>query len=378
VIEYARQYPARAAAMVIGGTVWGLVMFVLVRVLGVFGGLTGDPFDPAIAAEGLAGRSNADVEADRRRLSEEQRRLLDQLAAQGLASFEVEQELLSRINEIQDKGRFVNPDAVSPALPDDMFESYLAIGADASGALADTVILGLVPSDGGTPILVSLPRDLYLQDPCTRGWSRLNTGLGGCRDFASGIELVALMVQTYTGIDVDHTARVNFEGFVQVVDALGGTQVCVDYQTRDIKAGLSIAAGCTQADGQITLAWARARHSEQLVDGVWKQTASSDFARQQRQQDVLFQLAGKVRSFSSLGDFDATLSALSAAVRLDSSWGFADAVATAWRYRSITKDQARILSISVADYRTSAGAQVLIPKTPFNEILSAVYPPAAR
>jgi anionic cell wall polymer biosynthesis LytR-Cps2A-Psr (LCP) family protein len=186
------------------------------------------------------------------------------------------------------------------------------------------------------------------------------------------------MVQSFTGIEIDHVARVNFEGFADVVDALGGTTICTDYPTVDLKAKLDLSGGCVRADGATTLAWVRSRNTEQLIDGEWKQVAGSDFARQRRQRDVLFQLADQVGSFSSLTAFDNTIRAVSSSVRLDSAWSFPEVVRTAWRYRGISQNQVHVISVEVQNYRTSSGAAVLIPTISFNDLLARVYPPAAR
>jgi hypothetical protein len=53
-------------------------------------------------------------------------------------------------------------------------------------------------------------------------------------------------------------------------------------------------------------------------------------------------------------------------------------VATAWRYRGVTRDSVNRISVSVRDYVTSGGAYVLSPTRSFNELLAEVYPPAAR
>jgi LCP family protein required for cell wall assembly len=256
-----------------------------------------------------------------------------------------------------------------------VFESYLLVGADASGFLADTIILALQPTDGEAPVMVSLPRDLFVWNLCEQTFTRLNAALGGCTGVASGSELLAIMVEDYTGIGVDHLARVDFDGFSRVVDVMGGLTVCVDYPTRDIKAHLSLdQAGCREVNGKTALAWVRSRHPEQLVDGRWTAVTGSDFTRQRTQQDVLFQLAAKAASFSSPAALTERLSVIAASVRLDSSWSLSQAVGTAWSYRGITKDSVARFSISVQDYRTSYGAQVLLPDMPFRSQLSEVYP----
>jgi LCP family protein required for cell wall assembly len=192
------------------------------------------------------------------------------------------------------------------------------------------------------------------------------------------MELIALMVEGYTGIKIDHVARMSFDGFAAVVNSLGGVTICTDYPARDPRSGLDLPGGCVNADGYATLAWVRSRHTEQLVDGTWRVVAGSDFDRQSRQQDVLFQLAGKLASFGSLGSLDSAMAAVAGAVKVDSGWTAGDLIATAWRYRGISREGVNRVSVVVSDLRTSGGAQVLAPTRSFNELLSGVYPPAAR
>ena len=177
----------------------------------------------------------------------------------------------------------------------------------------------------------------------------MNAALGGCEGLASGTELIALMVEGYTGIEVDHVVRLSFDGFASVVNALGGVTICTDNPARDPRSGLDLPGGCVAADGYTTLAWVRSRHTEQFIDGAWQVVAGSDFNRQSRQQDVLFQLAGKLGSFGSVGSLDSTLAAVAESVRVDSGWTFGDVVATAWRYRGVSRQRQRI-SVAVSDY----------------------------
>lgn len=268
--------------------------------------------------------------------------------------------------------------ARSPKLPDEMFTSILLIGADASGYLADVVILILIPEDGASPMMVSLPRDLWLPNPCTERYGRLNAALGGCKGTASGPELLSLAVEDFTGVTIDHFARVNFDGFQSIVDRMGGVSVCVDAPTRDVDAGLELEAGCIVADGATTLAWVRSRKAEQLVGETWTPIASSDFTRQRHQQDVLFQLARKLRTYKSVASLGKALSNLSSAVRLDNAWSIIDVATLGFRYRNLTEDDIVRLSVPTSDFITSGGAYVLLPTEKFNAVLAGVYPPAKR
>lgn len=262
------------------------------------------------------------------------------------------------------------PNAFGQAIPDEAFDTYLLLGTDASGFLADSIIFALQPVGGGRPIMVSLPRDLYVWNLCKSRFTRINEGLGGCRGKASGSELMAIMVEDYTGIPVDHLARIDFDGFARVVDLMGGIRVCVDRPTRDKKAHLELLdTGCRTVDGTTALAWVRSRHGEELVADEWKAVGSSDFTRQGRQQDVLFQLAGKAAGFTSPTDLANRLAAVAGAVRLDSSWGFGDAVSTAWRYRGVRRDTVTRFTIETSGLRSPEGAAVLTPSRKFTDQL---------
>jgi LCP family protein required for cell wall assembly len=272
---------------------------------------------------------------------------------------------------------FELPTATSPALPDGMFASYLLVGQE--GPRADAMLFILLPSDGSAPIIASLPRDLYVNNPCIDDYARLNTGLGGCKGVAGGAELLALMVQDYTGIEVDHFARIDFSGFADIINALGGVDICVDNPVRDAKAQLDLPAGCTHVNGDQALAWVRTRHTEEYVDGEWRPVAgASDLTREQHQQEMLFKIADRMASLGSLSAFSSVAGKVASVVHLDSRFAFGDAVSLAWSFRGITASDVRRVHISVKDYVTSAGAWVLLPTNTFNAELAKVYPAAAR
>ena len=273
---------------------------------------------------------------------------------------------------------YSNPHVTSPALPDEMFDTVMLIGADASGKLADSIVLGLLPADGSAAALVSIPRDLYLPNPCTKDYRRVNAGLWGCRGGVSGPELLAVVVEDFTGVAVDHYVRIDFEGFVEVVDGLGGVEICFDHPTRDRNASLDIPqAGCLSADGATALAYARSRNARQLVDGEWQSAWSSDTVRQRHQRQILLELAATLRD-ASLTDLAASFQSLSHAFRLDSGWSVTEAVKWAWRYRDLDLSTVTHLMVAVEDYQTPYGESVIVPTRPFNQILSQWWEEAAR
>lgn len=158
--------------------------------------------------------------------------------------------------------------------------TYLLVGSDsradgqvqddAEGQRADTIILLHSPRSG-TPSMISLPRDTYVEIP-GHGANKLNAA------FAFGGQ--ALMVQTVeglTGITIDHYVEIGMGGVVNIVDAVGGVELCLDYDVSDPLSELEWQAGCHHSDGATALAFARMRYSDPL----------GDFGRQQRQRQVI-------------------------------------------------------------------------------------------
>ncbi len=362
-VKYVIFHPWKTATVLAAGALLGLGAFYVYQVNAALGAVAVEQFDPAAA--------RSVIEAAPASVPDTPPSTLFTYHEEPV--YDLDAELQAIALQMQSEPDLFNQAAFGVPVDDEVFESYLLVGTDASEFLADTIILALQPESGGSPIMVSLPRDLYVWNLCQQRFTRLNAGLGGCAG-ASGAELLAIMVEDYTGITIDHLARINFAGFARLVDTMGGITVCVDYPTRDEKAQLLIEQpGCQRANGEMALGWVRSRHQEQLIDGAWTLVGGSDFTRQQRQQDALFQLAGKAAEFSSPGSLTSRLEAVASSVRLDSSWSFGQAVGTAWRYRGISKDSVARFSVAVADYRTSYGAAVLLPTKPFRDQLSEVY-----
>jgi LCP family protein required for cell wall assembly len=259
------------------------------------------------------------------------------------------------------------------------FLSLLIVGSDLSGKLADVIILAIIPANGGDPVMVSIPRDLYINNPCTNSLAKINGALEGCPD--KGIEgpaLVALAIRQFTGIEVDHFALFDFEGFEEIVDQVGGVEICVDYPVRDSRAELQLPAGCTNATGAQALSWVRSRRTQELVDGRWQTMEGvNDLTRNQRQQDVILQVFAELSRLDSFEDLTRTVAGLTGAFSIDEALGMGDALSLMWSMRGMDVDQLQRLEIPVADELTSAGEMVLVPVLPFDQVLSEAFPDLA-
>lgn len=269
--------------------------------------------------------------------------------------------------------REVELEGFDPSL-DDGLRTALILGSDGGededGVRADAILLAIDPPDDD-PLIASIPRDLWVHNPCTQTRTRINEGLEGCGDDVSGPELMSIMVEDLARIPIDHYAEVDFDGFVRIVDAVGGVEICTDHPVRDHRAELDLPGGCVDASGDDALAWARSRRTQELVDGTWRfQPGINALVRDERQQQLLLDVADRLSSFSSIGELRGVAAGLQDAVVLDGSLNLTRAVALAWEYRSVDTDDVRRLSIPVADHTTDAGAAVLLPQADLADLLA--------
>jgi LCP family protein required for cell wall assembly len=263
---------------------------------------------------------------------------------------------------------------VAEDVPDSAYRSFLLIGGDESGGAADVIMLLVLPTDDSEPFMVSLPRDLYLPNRCTGDYSRINATIHGCTA-VNGPTLLSLTVEDFTGITVDHFAMFDFDGFEEIIDSIGGVEICVDNAVRDSKAHLELPAGCTNATGEQALAWVRSRHTQQLVGGRWRSVpGTSDLTRNQHQQDVIIELFKKLKTFDSPTDLTSKVSGLADAFTLDDQLSLTDAIALGWQMRDVSLDSIRRLEVAVKLARTKEGRSVLVPTIPFHEMLAEQYP----
>ncbi|GMQ85275.1 MAG: hypothetical protein BMS9Abin07_0841 [Acidimicrobiia bacterium] len=263
---------------------------------------------------------------------------------------------------------------IAQSAPAGTYRSFLLIGSDETAGLADVILLTVLPADGSDPFMVSLPRDLYIPNRCTNGYTRINATLNGCGD-VNGPTALSLAVEDFTGITVDHFALFDFDGFANIIDGVGGVEICVDYERSDWRAGLQLPAGCSQADGATALAWVRSRHPREKVNGAWRAVpGASDLLRNRAQQEVLLQLLGRLNTFDSPADLARKIDELSEAFTLDDGLGIADGLALAWSLRGLVIADVRRIEIPVVFATTDRGQSVLRATQPFDEVLAELYP----
>ncbi len=158
---------------------------------------------------------------------------------------------------------------------------------------ADTTLLVHLAADRRSAFVVSIPRDSMVrrpdcQDPRDTGAQR-PLGMFNLAFNEGGAACTVKTVEANTGVFIDHYAVVNFEGFRDMVDALGGVDVCLTEPISDTATGLDLPAGTSHLDGTTSTQFVRARKG--IGDG-------SDIGRIDRQQAFL---SAVVREATSTG-----------------------------------------------------------------------------
>ena len=156
-------------------------------------------------------------------------------------------------------------------------------------ARTDTIILMHIPSTQDHAYLVSIPRDLWVPVPqkatdaqCGTRRAKINAA------YAWGeLPLLVKTVECFTSVRIDHVVQIDFGGFKQVVDALGGVDMPIERDITSIHEPFrKFTKGTMHLNGAEALDYVRQR--KQFPDG--------DFARMRHQQQLLKVMLDKAAS----------------------------------------------------------------------------------
>lgn len=218
------------------------------------------------------------------------------------------------------------------------------------GRRADVIIVASMTPEINRVRLTSLPRDLVVPDLCGEfDEIRLADAFEGCES-VGGETLLQLTVEQVTGHTIDHIATIDLRGFQDLVDELGGYEVCLEHEVRDPASGLSLPEGCNQASGAETLAWIRSRKTEELVNGRWRTVPlANDLVRNERERDFLIDMLGRVIDATNVLQIQSLAGTVAPYLSLDDSLDIGRVVQTGWSMRLLNRDRIDTVAIPVVD-----------------------------
>ena len=236
--------------------------------------------------------------------------------------------------------------------------TYLLAGSDsrADGAVqdgfegserADSIMLVNV-APNGQAVALSIPRDTYAEIPGV-GWDKINASYA-----YGGPQLLVETVEKLTGLTVDHFVQIGMGAVPDMVDAVGGVELCYDHDANDEYSGLNWTAGCHTVDGTTALQFSRMRY----------QDPEGDIGRTKRQRQVISKVVSSAASPATLINPARTLNveragSKSFTVDEDSSIFTVGSLVLALRSAS-SEELMGVPPIESLDYTTSAGASAVL------------------
>jgi LCP family protein required for cell wall assembly len=238
-------------------------------------------------------------------------------------------------------------------LGDDVENKDVVVGDGVAGERSDTIVLMRV--GGGGNRMLPIPRDLWLPIVGTSGSQRINTAIQG------GPARLIQTVQQSLQLPVHHYVQIDFAGFLDLVDAVGGVDIDFDAPAFDDKSGLNITTpGVHKLDKDMALAYVRSRAYTRVVNGKNVVDPTADLGRIQRQQTFLravMREVGSTRNPLTLADI---ANAVASNMKVDDALGFRDSIGLARKLAGLDPET---VDLPVTPTRKS-GNDVLLLKQP--------------
>ena len=236
--------------------------------------------------------------------------------------------------------------------------TYLLAGSDsrADGAVqdgfneserADSIMLVNV-APNGQKVALSIPRDTYAEIPGV-GWDKINASYA-----YGGPQLLVETVEKLTGLTVDHFVQIGMGAVPDMVDAVGGVELCYDNDADDQYSGLKWSAGCHTVDGKTALQFSRMRY----------QDPEGDIGRTKRQRQVISKVISAAASPSTLVNPAKTLRverAGSKSFTIDEDSSVVTVASLVWALRGASSTQMMgVPPIESLNFTTNAGASAVL------------------
>lgn len=206
--------------------------------------------------------------------------------------------------------------------------------SDVTGQRSDVVQLWRVNPSAKTIQIVSIPRDTVVTmlppDNAQYGtYNRINSS------YNTGPNQLVKTITANFGIPINHVVQVDFSGFQDAVNALGGIYMNFNYPAKDAYSGLNITTpGCQLLNGSQALAVARSRHYYYYENGYWQYDGTSDFGRIQRQDAFIKAMMAAAKSKVNPLTINAFIGSIHEGLTIDDGFSLNGLIGLALDFRS--------------------------------------------
>ncbi len=233
---------------------------------------------------------------------------------------------------------------------------------DQGGQRSDTMMVVRLDPRTGDAMVVSFPRDLWVDIP-GEGSAKLNAAYS-----RGGAKLAVETFEANFDITINHYLEVNFATFREIVDGIGEVHLFFPTSARDTVSGLAVDnPGCQALDAQAALAYVRSREYEYYESdgaggGEWKQDPTADIGRIRRQQYFIRSLMNEAISDGArdLGKARRLLRRTVSKLRMDKNLEFRDLYGLYKAFRSTDADGVEMLTVPADLDRSSDGQSILV------------------
>jgi LCP family protein required for cell wall assembly len=228
------------------------------------------------------------------------------------------------------------------------------IGEDTGSARTDTIVVLHTGPDGN--LMLPLPRDLFIPIVGGKGRDRINTAI------QHGPVSLIQTVQQSLGIPVHHYIEMDFVGFLELVDAVGGVDIDFDAPAFDDNSGLDIpTAGVHKLNRDQALAYVRSRHYTRIINGKKVVDPTADLGRISRQQGFFRAVMSKVGDTHNPLTLLRIADGVAAGLHTDDAMSFRDMIGLARKLGGLDPET---VELPVKPTTTADGAAVLLLNDP--------------
>ena len=244
-----------------------------------------------------------------------------------------------------------------------------------TGQRSDVVQLWRVTPSTQQIQIVSIPRDTVVTmlppDSQQYGtYNRINSA------YNSGPNQLVKTITANLGIPINHVVQVDFAGFQNAVNALGGIYLDFPYPAKDSYSGLNITTpGCQLLNGFQALAVARARHYQYYANGYWHYDGTSDFGRIQRQDVFIKAMMDAAKSKVDPLTVNAFIGSIHEGVTIDDGFGLNELIGLALTYHSFnpTALQGQTLPTVSSSAFSGLGDVLTVDQPAAQQMLTSIF-----